>query len=204
MRKCLYGASGHAKVVVDIIKSNEEEVFCIIDDNPKWKVVSNILVQRVDEYQFENSNKFIISIGNNSIRKKIVIKNNFNYFTSAHEKAFISPSSEIGEGTVVMANAIINAEAKIGKHCIINSGAIVEHDCELSDFVHISPNASLAGNVIVGEGAHIGIGACIIQGIKVGKWATIGAGSVIIKDIPDYGVVVGNPGKIIKNNIVEW
>ena len=34
--------------------------------------------------------------------------------------------------------------------------------------------------------------------IKIGKWVTVGAGAVIIKDIPDYAVVVGNPGRIIK------
>ena len=53
---------------------------------------------------------------------------------------------------------------------------------------------------MVGEGAHVGIGACVIQDIKIGKWATIGAGAVIIDDVPDYAVVVGNPGKIIKYN----
>jgi acetyltransferase EpsM len=60
--------------------------------------------------------------------------------------------------------------------------------------------ASLAGNVLVGEGTQIGINATIRQGIKIGKWATIGAGAVIIKDVPDYAVVVGNPGKIIRYN----
>ena len=64
----------------------------------------------------------------------------------------------------------------------------------------MSPNVSLAGNVTIGEGSHIGIGSCVIQGIKIGKWATIGAGAVIIKDVPDYAVVVGNPGTIIKFN----
>ena len=44
----------------------------------------------------------------------------------------------------------------------------------------------------------IGIGAVIIQGIKIGKWAIIGAGAVIVNDIPDYAMVVGVPGKIIK------
>jgi acetyltransferase EpsM len=58
----------------------------------------------------------------------------------------------------------------------------------------------LAGNVTIGEGSHVGIGATVIQGITIGKWVTIGAGTVIIKDIPDYAVVVGNPGKIIKYN----
>lgn len=44
----------------------------------------------------------------------------------------------------------------------------------------------------------MGIGASIIQGITIGKWATIGAGTVIIQDVPDYAVVVGIPGKIIR------
>jgi acetyltransferase EpsM len=54
--------------------------------------------------------------------------------------------------------------------------------------------------VKVGEGTHIGIGSSVIQGITIGKWVTIGAGAVIIRDIPDFAVVVGNPGKIIKYN----
>jgi acetyltransferase EpsM len=57
---------------------------------------------------------------------------------------------------------------------------------------------ALAGNVVVGEGAHIGIGAAVIQNVKIGKWATIGGGAVIIRDVPDYAVVVGNPGRVIK------
>jgi acetyltransferase EpsM len=51
----------------------------------------------------------------------------------------------------------------------------------------------------VGEGSQVGIGATVIQGIKIGKWSVIGAGAVIISDVPDYSVVVGNPGRIIKN-----
>jgi acetyltransferase EpsM len=52
--------------------------------------------------------------------------------------------------------------------------------------------------VEVGEGTMIGIGAVIIQGIKIGKWTIIGAGAVVVNDIPDYAMVVGVPGKIIK------
>ena len=61
----------------------------------------------------------------------------------------------------------------------------------------------MAGNVQVGEGTQIGIGASVIQGVKIGKWAMIGAGSVIISDVPDFAVVVGNPGKIIKYKTVK-
>jgi acetyltransferase-like isoleucine patch superfamily enzyme len=58
----------------------------------------------------------------------------------------------------------------------------------------------LAGNVTVGEGSHVGIGASVIQGVVIGKWTVIGAGAVVLNDVPDYAVVVGNPGKIIKVN----
>lgn len=194
----LYGASGHAKVIIDILQKNNIKVSKIIDDEPKNEDIFNIPVEKGTLTENNENNKVIISIGNNEIRKKISEKYQFDYQTIIHPSAIISKFSRIGNGTVVMANAVVNSDSEIGKHCIINTSAIVEHDCKISDFVHISPNASLAGNVEVGEGAHIGIGSCVIQGVKIGKWATIGAGAVIIRDVPDFATVVGNPGRIIK------
>jgi acetyltransferase EpsM len=99
-----------------------------------------------------------------------------------------------------MPDAVINSNSHIGKHSIINTNATIEHDCILKDFTHVSPGCSISGNVTIGEGSHVGTGACIIPGIKIGKWCIIGAGCVVIKDVPDYSVVVGNPGKIIKKS----
>lgn len=199
-KQYLFGASGHAKVVLDILFSNNVKVEAILDDNPKVSHLSTIPVIHADQFQFNDNQEFIISIGNNVIRKKIVEKNNFKYYLAIHSDTTVSKFAIIEEGTVVMPQAVINSDAKIGKHCIVNSRSVIEHDCVLQDYVHISPNASLAGNVFVGEGSQIGIGASVIQGIKIGKWVTIGAGAVIINDVPDYAVVVGNPGKIIKIN----
>ena len=195
---CLYGASGHCKVILEILKSNNIYVDLIIDDNPKTINILNVNVYHSKEVIDLSNKTIIVSIGNNHIRRKIVSKLQTQFGIAIHDKAVVSSSSKISEGTVIMAGAIMNANVEIGKHCIINTAAVIEHDCSIADFVHISPNASLAGDVTVGEGAHIGIGATIIQGIKIGKWAIIGAGSVIIRDVPDYAVVVGNPGKIIK------
>lgn len=195
----LYGASGHSKVVIDAVQSSvNKKVEAVFDDNPKFEFILNIPVKHRNSSEFLNSDEFVITIGNNKIRKRIAEKLNVNYISVIHSKSIIAKSSYIGKGTVILAGAIVNADARINNHCIINTGAIIEHDCVISDYVHISPNAALAGNVTVDEGVHIGIGAVIIQGIKIGKWATIGAGSVIINDVPDYAVVVGNPGKIIK------
>jgi sugar O-acyltransferase (sialic acid O-acetyltransferase NeuD family) len=196
----LYGASGHCKVIIDILQSNNQAINAVIDDAPKSNTILGFSILNSNAFDFSNIQNMILSIGNNKVRKKLAHKLTANFVTAIHPKSIISNSVIIGDGSVIMAGAIINSDTKIGKHCIVNTGAIVEHDCIISDFTHISPNASLAGGVVVGEGSQIGIGATVIQGIKIGKWVTVGAGSVIIKDVPDFAVVVGNPSRIIKVN----
>lgn len=200
----LYGASGHCKVVIDAIELSSDKIIeAVFDDNPKGNFIAGIPVLVSNNDALEKCDDFIITIGNNTIRKKIAKKLNTNYLTVFHTKSIVAKSVEVGDGTVVLAGAIVNSDVKIGMHCIINSGVVIEHDCEIDNYVHVSPCASLAGNVVVGEGTHIGIGSSVIQGIKIGKWVTIGAGAVILKDVPDYAVVVGNPGKTIKFNTFE-
>lgn len=193
----LFGASGHAKVIIDILKCQNKNVDFIFDDHPLYDEIYEIPIKSAD--QCAENVEAIISIGNNKFRKEVAERFSLIYQVAIHPSAVISSFSEILEGTVVMANAVVNPDAKIGKHCIINTSAIIEHDCVLEDFVHISPNASLAGNVFVGEGSQVGIGACVKQGVKIGKWCTVGAGAAIINDVPDYSVVVGVPGRIIKS-----
>jgi acetyltransferase EpsM len=193
----LFGASGHCKVIIDIFTSNSMLINYILDDNCEITSILNKKVTHSSNYQLQVNDEVILSIGNNSVRKKLANQFNVKFIKAIHPKAIVSSFSKIDIGTVIMAGAIINPAAVIGQHCIINSAAIIEHDCIIEDFVHISPNASLAGGVKVGEGTQIGIGATVIQGITIGKWCVIGAGAVIIKDIPDNTTVVGNPGRII-------
>lgn len=194
----ILGASGHGKVIHDIAIISGWNIHKFYDDNPNLKEFYGFDVLPISSVTSAMDN--IIAIGNNKIRKTLSTRHVISYSTLIHPNANISPSVAINEGTVVMAGVTINADCKVGKHCIVNTNASVDHDCILEDYVHISPNVALAGNVTVGEGTQVGIGACVIQGIKIGKWCTIGAGTIIIKDIPDYAVVVGNPGKIIKYN----
>lgn len=195
----LYGASGHCKVIIDILRSNSIVVNALLDDNPRFETILNVPVVKTTNVTLSQINNLILSIGNNKIRKKISESlTNVTYGSAIHPSAIISNHTKIEAGTVIMAGVIINPDVTIGQHCIINSGAVIEHDCIVEDFAHISPGVSLAGNVTIGEGAHIGIGACVIQGVKIGKWVTIGAGAVVLNDIPDYATAVGNPTRIIK------
>ncbi|MGM0392229.1 MAG: acetyltransferase [Bacteroidota bacterium] len=194
----IYGASGHAKVIIEIVNSIGCPIDTVFDDDENITEVLNHPVLHSFPEAALNSGT-VIAIGNNRIRKSVTdaFKGEIQE-AIIHSDASVSESVKLGRGTVVMANASINAETVIGEHCILNTGSTVEHDCEIGDFVHISPNAAIAGGVQVGEGSHIGIGAVVIPGIKIGRWTIIGAGAVIIKNIPDFATVVGNPGKIIR------
>lgn len=198
----LYGAGHHAKVILEILALCDIPVKGVYDDTPEIAKILNYPV--IKDMSLWDINDFIfISIGNNIIRKKIANKLHFPFATISHPFSFISQSAKIGVGTVLMAGVIINSSAIIGKHCILNTACSIDHDCNLGDYVHISPKVGLAGDIIVQEGAHIGIGATVIPGINIGKWAIIGAGTTVINDVPDYAVLVGNPGKIIRYNSID-
>jgi acetyltransferase EpsM len=197
---CLFGASGHGKVVMDTALSLDVEVEAFMDDSPKAEFLNGIPVIKSKEMSVYKTKNFVISIGNNRTRKDISNRLSNDFATLIHKTAIISPTVNIGDGTVVMNGTNINANTIIGKHVIVNTGAVIEHDCKIEDFVHISPNSTITGNVQVGEGSHIGAGAVIIPNITIGKWTTIGAGAVVIEDVSDYAIVVGNPGKIKKYN----
>lgn len=191
----LIGASGHAKVIIDILDSQGLAPDYLVDSDESRAYLLGFRVHR----DYDSYDRVIISIGNNEIRKRIVSQIKVNeYLSVIAQSAIVSKYATIGEGSVVMQGAIVQSCAKIGSHCIINTGAVVDHDCLIGNFAHISPNATLCGNVAIGEGAWIGAGAVVKQGVKIGSWAIVGAGAVVIDDIPDSVIAVGNKCKVVK------
>ena len=193
----VYGASGHAKVIIEILEDMGIDNIIVWDDAPK---ITELLGYSVSKPNDTSGHKqMVIAIGNNLIRQRIAeLSKEYDFVTAIHPLTQISKRAIIGAGSVVMSGVSMNSETTIGQHCIINTCASIDHDCIIEDYVHISPNATLCGNVSVGEGTHIGAGSVVIQGKKIGKCCTIGAGTVVINDVPDYATVVGNPGRVIK------
>ena len=192
----LCGASGHAKVIIEILEANNVNIKGLFDNDNSIKSLLDYPVSHSDDLE----GPLIISIGSNKTRKKIAQSTSIEFGQAFHPSAIISKRTEIGEGSVIMHGAIIQSCVVIGKHCIINTGASIDHECVIDDFAHISPHATLCGNVSIGEGTWIGAGATIIPGVTIGKWSIIGAGAVVIKDIPDNVIAYGSPCKVIRDN----
>lgn len=195
----LYGASGHGSVVLSILDSLNYSVDGFFDDYieslefERYKVFGKYSANILPE------NHILITIGDNRIRYNLSKFVNHPFFYGCFSKtAVIDSKVSIGVGTIIFQSCVIQKGARIGNNCIINTNSSIDHECIIADFVHISPSVTLCGNVTIGEGTHLGAGSVVIPNVKIGKWCVIGAGAVITKDIPDYSLVVGVPGKIIK------
>lgn len=197
----IIGASGHGKVVADIINLSGDKVIGFLDDNSqlRGRFMDFPVLGKADQFQDYKGYKFVVAIGNASIREKIANKmQRVKWYTAIHPSAVISNLGvTIGEGTVVMANAVVNAGTSVGKHCIINSSAVVEHDNQIEDFAHVSVGAKLAGTVYIGRRTWIGIGASVSNNLSICADCMVGAGSVVVKDIEKAGTYVGVPAKRI-------
>ena len=199
----LFGASGHGKVVKEILDANGVKVDAFVDDNPDVNECGGLPVL----HDATGLSPLIVSVGVNRIRKMIVERLEttnpaVEFGTAVHPSATVSPTAKIGGGTVVMAGAVINADAVVGKHCIINTGATIDHDCIVGDFCHIAPGAHISGATRVGESTWVGVGSSVIQCLNIGRNCMIGAGSVVVKDMPDNVTAYGCPAKV-KANIQE-
>jgi sugar O-acyltransferase (sialic acid O-acetyltransferase NeuD family) len=194
----LQGGGDHARVVLDSLLAQGYNVKALFD--PKYND-SLFGVKQLGEYshQFEPEAKAIVAIGDNALRKRVVALTKHRFINTLHPSAVVSQFSAMGIGNMILHRSVVQAQTTIGNHVILNTGAQVDHDCKIGDYVHIGPGVILCGTVTVGEGAFIGAGSVVIPGIKIGAWSVVGAGSVVIKDIPDFSLVVGNPGRILKN-----
>lgn len=196
-RLVIVGAGGHGKVIADIALKNGYTKICFVDDNVIGDVIGLSVIGKISDVESLNDGKtdFVVGIGNNAVRKTIAEMYNVNWVSIVHPSAQIAFNTEIGKGTVVMANAVVNVCATIGKHCIVNSGAVVEHDNVIEDYVHISPRVALGGTVHIGRMTHVGLGAIVKNNIEVCDYCVIGAGAVVVKNIRERGTYLGVPAK---------
>jgi sugar O-acyltransferase (sialic acid O-acetyltransferase NeuD family) len=194
----LYGAGGHAKVVIDCLSEAGVEIEGIFDDDQDLVSLNGFSVLGPYDEQESPELEVIIAIGDNKTRKMIAESVRHRFAIAIHPSAIVSKYARVGDGSMIIHGAVVQTGVQLGKHVIINTSASIDHDCKIGNYAHVSPQACLCANVSIGDGTHVGAAATILPQVKVGKWCVIGAGSVVNKDVPDRAVVMGVPGKVVR------
>jgi len=135
----------------------------------------------------------------------------------------IGGGTKIWHFTHIMSGARIGERCIIGQNVFIGSGTVLGNDIKVQNNVSIYDGVVLEDHVFCGpsmvftnvfnprsfisrkkefrttlvrRGATIGANVTIVCGNTIGQYALIGAGSVVTKNVPDYALVYGNPGKV--------
>ena len=131
----------------------------------------------------------------------------------------VREGAEIGGNCIVGKNVYIDFGVSVGKKCKIQNNCSIYHGSKIEDGVFVGPhvvftndklprsikkdgllkenNDWVEAGVTVKYGASIGACSVLLPGVVVGKFAMVGAGSVVTKNVPDFGLVIGNPARLI-------
>ena len=124
----------------------------------------------------------------------------------------IQSGSIIGEGCIFGQNVNVGNNVIIGNKCKVQNNVSIYEGVELEDYVFCGPSVVFTNilfprsefpqkgsefyqETLVKKSASIGANATILCGITIGTYAFIGAGSVITKNVPDFALILGNPGR---------
>ena len=127
------------------------------------------------------------------------------HFSHIMSNSKIGKNCNIGQNVVISPDVTIGNNVKIQNNVSVYTGVIVEDDVFLGPscvFTNvINPRSFIERKseykkTVVEKGASIGANATIVCGHNIGKYSFIGAGSVVTKDVPDYALVIGNPGRV--------
>lgn len=185
----LIGGGGHCRSAIDVIEQeNRYSIAGIIDKKELigQKIFGYEIIGSDDNLNdlFHSFKYAIVTVGqikSPNIRIKL-----FNHLKSigftipfiVSPRAYVSKHAFIGEGSIIMHNALINANATIGDNCIINTKALIEHDCIIEDHCHISTGAIVNGETVIKRGTFFGSNAVSKEVTLIKERSFIKAGSV--------------------------
>lgn len=198
----LIGGGGHCKSVIEAAESVGYQILGILDvpEELGKSVLDYKVIGTDDEIpNYVDKADFVITVGfikNPALRIKLynkVKEAGGNLAVVIASTAHVSRYASIGEGTVVMHQAMVNAGAQIGVNCIINTFSNIEHDAVVGSQCHISTGTMVNGDCKIGERVFIGSQSVLANGISVGDDIIVGAGSFVRKSIKEKGIYSGNP-----------
>lgn len=210
----LWGALGHAKVLVDILEKNGANIVALFEnsrdtlslwpDVPIYYGREGFESWRLSQEHVSHSHA-AVAIGGSRGKDRCAIADLFvssglKLPSIIHPTATCAKSAEIGEGSHVLAGANVGPDVTLERCVILNTHSSVDHECSISEGVHIAPGTTLCGCIEVGAHSFVGPGTVIVPRVSIGSNTIIGAGSVVTRNIGDNVIAWGSPAKVIREN----
>lgn len=127
------------------------------------------------------------------------------HFCHIAENTFIGEQCNLGQNVMIAAGVFVGRNVKIQNNVSVYSGTSIEDDvflgpsCVLTNVSNPRSQVVRRGlyeKTLIRRGATVGANATIVCGITLGRYCFVAAGAVVTKDVPDYGLVVGVPGRV--------
>jgi UDP-2-acetamido-3-amino-2,3-dideoxy-glucuronate N-acetyltransferase len=127
------------------------------------------------------------------------------HFSHVMSGAVIGERCNIGQNVVISPDVVLGNNVKVQNNVSIYTGVILEDDVFCGPSMVFTNVINPRSHVVrkheyqqtrVGRGASLGANCTVVCGHDIGKYAFVGAGAVVTRPIPDYALVVGNPGRI--------
>jgi sugar O-acyltransferase (sialic acid O-acetyltransferase NeuD family) len=207
------GASGQAKIVVDVLERTVQyQVIGYVDTYKEagtWWYGYPILGTEKDLPLLIKKHCItgvMLGVGDNWLRSQMVERiqasvPELDFVSAIHPSSLIARGVVIGKGTLMMAGVVVNSDARIGEFCTLCTRSSLDHDSTMGNFSSLAPNVATGGGVSIANFAAIGLGASIIHGVSIGEHTIVGAGSAVIGSLPGYTVAYGTPARVIRPRI---
>jgi len=200
----ILGAGGHAVSVANVALSCGYKIQYFVDKKQKGlDFLGCKVIGELAELENAESFAYAIAVGDNAVREVVytelvAVRPNLYFPPLVHSSAVISFFTDIGDGTVVMPNAVVGPNSKVGNFCLINTKASIDHDCVMLDYSSLAPGAVTGGKVTIGRRSAISIGATIKHGISIGDDSIVGANSYLNQDLISNQIAYGSPAKQVR------
>jgi sugar O-acyltransferase (sialic acid O-acetyltransferase NeuD family) len=211
----VFGASDHARVIIDIIElvGNYKIVGLYDSYKPKGYRVAGYEVlgdesDLINDSQRSGLRQGIIGVGDNATRRRLGYHlrssiPEIEYVNAIHPSATLSRQVNLGQGVLVMAKCYVGLNTEVGEGAVIATNSIFEHDGWMGEYSTLGAGTTTGGHVTLGAGTAVCLGCTIIHGMTVGKNTVIGSGSTVINDIPSDVVAYGSPARVIRGRDIS-
>ncbi len=138
----------------------------------------------------------VVGLGEPSLRERVArtyASKGLHFATLVHPSAVVGPACSLGEGTVLMAQAVLETHVNVGDHALLNVGCSIAHNGTLGACCSLGPGVRLAGWVTLGDRCDLGVGCCVRPRVTLGPDTRVGAGAAVVADHPGSATLVGVP-----------